>query len=122
MLSLWFQVSGGAIVEDAQIVSVCESLNDVTSGVIVEIMQNADNRWKNICMDWIGLNLIDDATCPSGHIELGLGCHMYIDNTDKVIRGILNCETYEVINGLFKCLLLTMVRRIDVWVGLDRIW
>ena len=37
MLSLWFQVSGGAIVEDAQVVSVCEPLNDVTSGVIVEI-------------------------------------------------------------------------------------
>ena len=72
-------------------------------------------------MDWIGLNLIDDATCPSGHIELGLGCHMYIDNTNKVIRGILNCETTEVIDGLVRCLLLTMVRRIDVWVGLDRI-
>ena len=37
MLSLWFQVSGGAIVEDAQIVSVCEPFNDVTSDVIVEI-------------------------------------------------------------------------------------
>ena len=37
MLSLWFQVSGGAIVKVAQIVSVCEPLNDVTSGVIVEI-------------------------------------------------------------------------------------
>ena len=37
MLSLWFQVSGGAIVEVAQIVSVCKPLNDVTSGVIVGI-------------------------------------------------------------------------------------
>ena len=37
MLSLWFQVSGGAIVEAAQVVSVCEPLNDVTSGVIAEI-------------------------------------------------------------------------------------
>ena len=37
MLSLWFQVSGGAIVEDAQIVYVCEPLNDVTSWVNVEI-------------------------------------------------------------------------------------
>ena len=54
-------------------------------------------------MDWIGSNLFDDATRPSGHIGLGLGCHMYVDTTSKVIRGILKCETTEVINGLVKC-------------------
>ena len=82
-------------------------------------MRNTDNSWKNICMDLIRSNLIDDATSPSGHIGLGLGCH--VDTTTKVIRGILKCKTTEVINYLVKCELLTTFRRTDVWVGLDRI-
>ena len=74
----------------------------------------------------IGLGLgchiyVDDATCPSGHIELGLGCHIYIDTTTQVIRGKLKCKTTEVINDLVKCEQLTMVQRIYVWIGLDRI-
>ena len=46
---------------------------------------------------------------------------MYVNTTSKVISVTLKCEITEVINNLVKCELLTTVRRIDVWVGLDRI-
>ena len=65
-------------------------------------------------MDWIGSNLIDDATCPSGHIGLGLRCHIYVDTTTNVISGLLKCETTKLINDLIKCEVLTLVGRIDI--------
>ena len=65
--------------------------------------------------------MFNDDTYPSGHIGVGLGCHIYVDTTTKVIRGIHKCETTEVINDQIKCERLTIVRRIDVWAGLDRI-
>ena len=52
---------------------------------------------------------------------LGLGCHIYIFTTTKVISGLFKCETTEVTSDLVKCEILTTVGRIYVWIGLDRI-
>ena len=68
-------------------------------------------------MGWIGSNLFDDDTCPSGHIVQGLGCHIYVDTTTKVISGLFKCEKNNVTSDLVKCELLTTVRRIYVWIG-----
>ena len=35
VLSLWFQVSMGSIIEDAQVMKTCESLNNFSSSVVV---------------------------------------------------------------------------------------
>ena len=84
-------------------------------------MRTSDNSCKSSCMDWIGSNLIDDDTCPSVHIGLGLGCHIYADTTSKVISGLYKCEKNMVTSDLIICELLTRVGRIDVRIGLDRI-
>ena len=65
-------------------------------------------------MGWIGSLLFDDYTCPSGHIGLGLGCHIYVDTTTKVMSGLFKCETAKETSDLIQCELLTTVGRIDV--------
>ena len=72
-------------------------------------------------MGWIGSHLFDDYTCPSVHIGLGLGCHIYVDTTTKVMSGLFKCETTKETSDLIQCELLTRVGRIDVWIGFDRI-
>ena len=83
-------------------------------------MRTSDNSCKSSCMDWIGSNLIDDDTCPSVHIGLGLGCHIYADTTSKVISGLYKREN-KVTSDLIIFELLTRVGRIDVRIGSDRI-
>ena len=70
-------------------------------------------------MGWIGSNLFDDDTCPSRHVGLLLGCHIYVDSTTKVISVLLKCETTQLVSDLLKYELLTTVERIKVWFGLD---
>ena len=43
-------------------------------------------------MEWIGSDLFNDDTCHSGHIELELRCHIYVDATAKIISDLVKCE------------------------------
>ena len=67
-------------------------------------------------MGWIGSHMFDDYICPTGHIGLGLWCHIYVDTTTKVISCLFKCETTKVTIDPVKCELLTRVGRIDVWI------
>ena len=51
--------------------------------------------------------MFNNDTYSSGHIQLGLGCHVYVDAKSKVISDLIKCE------------LLTTVGRIDAWIGFD---
>ena len=48
--------------------------------------------------------MFNDDTYTSGNIELGLGCHIYVDAKAKVISNLIKCE------------LLTIVGRIDALI------
>ena len=59
--SLWFQVSGGSIIEDIQFVSVCALLNDVTPGVIAETTPRVAVVIKVSCDYYVSSYTSDEA-------------------------------------------------------------